>query len=148
MPIPNSILALDVGAQRTGVAVASLAARLPHPLITLQKDETFWTTLENIVEVEKIGLIVVGFPRNLQGRETAQTQAIKDFITELKTHFALPIELQDEALTSKHAETELRARGKLYTKEDIDALAATYILEDYLTSHPKLELHEELDETL
>jgi RNase H-fold protein (predicted Holliday junction resolvase) len=47
----------------------------------------------------------------------------------------LPISWQDEAVTSVRAEEELRARGKPYVREDIDALAATYILEDYLHEH-------------
>lgn len=129
---PSAILALDVGAKRIGVAIASLAARLPRPLITLQRDDTLWPTLQNIVEVEGISKLIVGFPRGMQGQHTAQTEAIEAFVVELKEHFALPIILQDEALTSKHAEDELRARGKPYEKAAIDSLAATYILEDFL----------------
>lgn len=130
---PNpSILALDVGAVRVGVAIASLAARLPRPLITLQRDDTLFPALETIVEVEGVTKLIVGFPRGLQGQHTAQTEAIEAFVEELKQHFPLPVQLQDEALTSKHAEDELRMRGKPYEKEDIDSLAATYILEDYL----------------
>ena len=129
---PSAILALDMGAKRVGVAIASLAARLPRPLITLQQDDTFWPTLESIVEVEGVTKLIVGFPRGLQGQHTAQTEAIEAFVEELKQHFPLPVIMQDEALTSKHAEDELRARGKPYEREDIDSLAATYILEDFL----------------
>lgn len=129
---PAAILALDVGAVRIGVAIASLSARLPRPLITLQRDDTLYPTLQTIVEVEGITKLIVGFPRGLQGQHTQQTEAIEAFVEELKQHFALPVIMQDEALTSKHAEDELRARGKPYEKEDIDSLAATYILEDYL----------------
>ncbi len=131
--IPSSVLALDVGAKRIGVAVASFVARLPHPLITLNAtDENFFAALESIVEVENVTVIVVGFPRGMQGQHTAQTTAIEEFVAELRTHFALPIHFQDEALTSKHARAELEARGKPYDKGDVDALAATYILEDWL----------------
>jgi RNase H-fold protein (predicted Holliday junction resolvase) len=35
-------------------------------------------------------------------------------------------------VTSKQAEAELSSRGKPYSKADIDALAATYILDDFL----------------
>jgi putative Holliday junction resolvase len=129
---PSSILALDVGGKRIGVAIASVEARLPRPLITLQHDDTLFPTLETIIEVEGVKRLVVGFPRGMQGQHTAQTTAIEDFVTELKQHVALPVVLQDEALTSKHAEDELRARGKPYQREDIDSLAATYILDDYL----------------
>jgi putative Holliday junction resolvase len=136
----SSVLALDVGAKRVGVSVTSLAARLPRPLITLLRDDTFFPALENIVEVEEVRTIVVGFPRGLHGQHTAQTQAIEDFTVELRQHFALPIHYQDEALTSKHAEAELRARGRLYDKGDIDALAATYILEDFLSELRQKEM--------
>ena len=130
---PNpSLLALDVGARRVGVAIASLVARLPRPLITLLRDDTLFPTLHTIVEVEGVTKLIVGFPRGLQGQHTAQTEAIEAFVEELKQQFALPVLLQDEALTSKHAEDELRMRGKPFEKEDIDSLAATYILEDYL----------------
>lgn len=132
----DSILALDVGSKRVGVAVATVVARLPHPLITLHaQDEHFMAALESIVEVENVTTLVVGYPRGMQGQHTAQTEAIEAFAQRLREHFALPIHFQDEALTSKHAEAELRARGKPFDKGDIDALAATYILEDWLTQH-------------
>jgi len=139
---PNpSLLALDVGAKRVGVAIASLAARLPRPLITLQRDDTLFPTLQTIAEVEGVNKLIVGFPRGLQGQHTQQTEAIEAFVVELKQHFALPVQLQDEALTSKHAEDELRMRGTPYEKEDIDSLAATYILEDYLKEFKEKVAH-------
>lgn len=136
----RSVLALDVGARRVGVAVADLTARLPRPLITLERDDTFFAALESIVEVEAVGALVVGFPRGMQGQHTNQTRAIEDFTVELRTHFPLPLHMQDEALTSKQAETELIARGKPYDRGAIDALAATYILEDFLGEHRELQL--------
>ena len=133
---PRSVLALDVGAKRVGVAVASLQSRLPRPLITLDRQsDTLFPALENITEVEGVIVLVVGFPRGLQGQRTAQTQAIEDFAQELRQHFALPLHYQDEALTSKHAQAELDARGRPYDRGDIDSLAATYILEDFLREH-------------
>ncbi len=132
---PSSVLALDVGAKRIGVAVATLTARLPRPLITLNWNEAFYPALESIVEVEGVVALVVGFPRGMQGQHTAQTTAIETFTQGLKEHFPLPIHLQDEALTSRHAEAELRARGKPYDKGDVDALAATYILDDWLANN-------------
>ncbi len=45
--------------------------------------------------------------------------------------------MQDEAVTSKHAEAELESRGKPYERGDIDALAATYILQDWLAENPE-----------
>jgi putative Holliday junction resolvase len=133
---PKSVLALDVGSVRVGVAIASLVARLPRPLITMQQGPDFFDALQAILEVEAVGAIVVGFPRGMQGQYTRQTDATLAFVQELKEHVALPVFMQDEALTSRHAEAELKARGRDYDKGDIDALAATYILEDFMKEHP------------
>jgi putative Holliday junction resolvase len=139
MPLTrSSILALDVGDKRVGVAVASVIARLPQPLTTLQRDDSFFSKLDDIAKSEDTGTIVVGLPRGLSGQETRQTAAIEEFVTELKQHSDLPIHLQDEAVTSKHAEAELEKSGKMYNRGDIDALAATYILEDFLLEHKEL----------
>ncbi|HXR50074.1 MAG TPA: Holliday junction resolvase RuvX [Verrucomicrobiae bacterium] len=139
MPLTrSSILALDVGEKRIGVAVASVVARLPRPLTTLARDDRFFVALEDLVKTEDAGTIVVGLPRGLSGQETRQTAAIEEFVTELKQHFDLPIHLQDEALTSAQAEAELEKSGKMYNRGDIDALAATYILEDFLLEHKEL----------
>ncbi len=132
---PKSILALDVGAQRIGVAVASLAARLPRPLTTLKSDESFFVELKSIIEAENAETIVVGLPRGLNGQSTGQTRESEAFAAELGRRCGLPVRFQDEAVTSKHAESELEARGKPYQKGDVDALAATYILEDFLAGH-------------
>ncbi len=135
---PSSVLALDVGARRVGVAVATVQARLPRPLITLIQNETFFDALVSIIEVEGVQAVVVGFPRGMQGQHTAQTDVIESFVEQLKQHVPLPIHLQDEAMTSKHAEAELKARGRTYDRGDIDALAATYILDDFLQEHPNI----------
>lgn len=142
---PNSIAALDVGSKRVGVAVTSLVARLPRPLLTLTRDDRLFEALEKIINEEAIGALVVGLPRGMQGQSTAQTATIEAFKAELRRHFSLPIMFQDEALTSNKAEAELEARGRPYAKSDIDALAATYILEDFLTEHADLSNLTELE---
>ena len=129
---PSSIIALDIGEKRIGVAVASSIARLARPLTTLVLDENFFTNLVEIISRENVSEIVVGMPRNLDGQPTSQTFFVETFVNELQQHTSLPIQFQDEAVTSRLAQEELEARGKTYAKADIDALAATYILQDYL----------------
>lgn len=130
----SSILALDVGSARIGVALASTAARLARPLTTLTNDEHWPPALQAILTAEKVSEIVVGWPRGLDGQVTAQTDYVEQFARRLE-QFGLPVHLQDEALSSKRAEAELSQRGKIGTKADVDALAATYILEDYLADN-------------
>lgn len=136
---PRSVLALDVGSKRIGVAVASMIARLPRPLVTLNAtDRRLFTTLESIIQSENVGRLVIGLPRGMEGQQTAQTESTLEFTKLLKTHFDMPIDMQDEALTSQHAENELQSRGKPYQPGDIDALAATYILSDWFAEHTEL----------
>ncbi|MGF7229423.1 MAG: Holliday junction resolvase RuvX [Candidatus Saccharibacteria bacterium] len=134
MPAINaaSVLSLDVGAQRIGVARASVIAKIASPLTTVINDAQVMETIANLIKQEDAGILVVGLPRNLQSQETAQTRTVQEFIRTLQQHIAIPVYFQDEALTSNKAEAELDARRKPYTKGDIDALAATYILDDFL----------------
>ena len=97
----------------------------------------FLPELKNIIVSENAAALVVGRPRGLSGQQTAQTKRTEIFAEELKT-LGLPVYFQDEAVTSKQAEAELQARGKPYKKSDIDALAAAYILEDWLREHKEL----------
>ena len=128
---PNNYLALDVGSKRIGVALASSVARMPHPLVTLDAESDVYIRLRQIISAESIGHLVVGLPRGLDGHDTEQTTAVRAFVSELEP-LGLPIYLQDEALTSVKAKAELHERGGRYAKGDVDALAATYILEDFL----------------
>ena len=83
--------------------------------------------------------LVVGLPRGLDGQETAQTQTVRDFAAQLREHVAVPMFWQDEALTSQKAEDELSLRKKPFAKGDVDALAATYILDDFLQDNSDLQ---------
>jgi putative Holliday junction resolvase len=139
----NNLLALDIGDRRIGVAYASAIARLASPLTVLANDESVWGTLAELIKTEQIGIIVVGLPRNLRGQDTTQTKLARAFGETLAEKCKLPIIFQDEALTSRQAEAELRNRGKQFSKGDIDALAATYILEDYLRSSASIVRMEE-----
>ena len=139
MPNPNdSIIALDVGDRRIGVARASLIARLPEPLKTIEHLPDTPQTLVELVRRENAAAVVIGLPRGLKGQETPQTSLIREFVVSLKEHLSVPIYTQDEALTSHKAEEELAKRGVRYNKGDVDALAAVYILEDFLLEHPDI----------
>jgi putative Holliday junction resolvase len=136
---PYEILALDVGSVRIGVARASSLVRLPEPLVTLSNDDQTVESIKQLVLEHDVKELVIGLPRGLDGQETGQTTSVREFVANLSQELSLPIFLQDEAVTSRKAEEELLARGKPYGKGDIDALAATYILEDYLKArHGKI----------
>lgn len=126
----ETILALDVGEKKIGVARANKIAAIAEPLVTLPNDENFETSLQSLIREHDVSEVVVGLPRNMNGEETAQTAYVKKFIDNLKLN--VTVHFQDETLTSVHAADILVAKKSAYTKEDIDSLAATIILEDYL----------------
>lgn len=134
----STILALDVGGRRIGVAAANVVARIAHPLVTIENTPETPSVLQRLVDEQQAVGLVVGLPRNLNGDDTAQTRTVKAFVRALQEHITMPVYWQDEAVTSRKAEAELTERGKPYAKGDIDALAATYILEDFLHDHPEV----------
>lgn len=132
----SNTLALDIGDERVGVALAHGDVRIAVPQATLQrKAPDFWQQLQEIIAKNNIAELVLGLPRGLDGQETAQTQSARAFGDELAAITDLQIHWQDEALTSVKAEGILRAQGKPYQKGDIDALAASLILTDYLETN-------------
>lgn len=126
----SSILGVDVGETRVGVALANSVARFASPYATLINTDSIFEQIHDIIKRESVELVIVGLPRNLSGEDTDQTRYCRSFGAHLEAF--VPVAFQDEALTSRKAEAELKARGKAYDKADIDSLAATYILEDFL----------------
>lgn len=129
----KTYIGLDVGEKRIGVAVADTGVRIAIAYDTIVVDGNEVLNIARLAESQAADRIIIGYPRNQQGEETAQTQFVKDFAARLGD--IRPIEFQDESLTSVLAENQLIAQNKPYKKEDIDALAAALILQDYLESH-------------
>jgi putative holliday junction resolvase len=129
----TSIVALDVGEKRVGVAIARLDVKIPRPYGVIPADDNFWSELKQILDTKLARIIVVGLPRGLDGQETAQTLFVREFVKQnIPTSQGYIIKFQDEALTSKLAEEELGRKSVGYTRGEVDALAACYILSDYL----------------
>ncbi len=138
LPPTKSLLALDYGQRRIGVAIASLDAKLPSPHTTVDNDSQSLTKLTQLALDNNCVGIVLGLPRDVKGHETDQTKQVRQFAKQLGDELKLAVYLQDEALTSHKAQQELGAKGLEYNKGSVDALAAVYILEDFLTEHPNI----------
>jgi putative Holliday junction resolvase len=134
MSADDRIIALDVGTKRIGVASAGVVARLAAPLKTLVVTDDILDQIKALVAEQNATGVVVGLPRDMQGSETAQTASTRAFAQKLRQVLTIPVYLIDEAVTSRQAEAELASRKSGFAKGDIDALAATYILEDFLHS--------------
>jgi len=127
----KTLLALDVGEKRIGVAVGDTLVKIAVPFDTIEVDGKEIERIARIVVDEDVDTIIVGYPRNQSGEATAQTAFVEAFASQL-TDMADKVIFQDESLTSVLAEQRLKSYGKPYTKGDVDAQAAALILQDYL----------------
>lgn len=123
---PTTLLGLDVGQKRIGVARGSSLARLASPLMVVNVDGKELAQLGSLITQEGAAALVVGLPRGLDGQDTAQTATVREFAKSLDS-LGLPVYWQDEAGTTKQAEAEAGGRAT-----NIDARAAAIILQDYL----------------
>ena len=127
-------MALDVGTRRIGVAMADFRVKIAVPFGWLENDDS---TIQKIVELvlrNDINTIVVGYPRNQSGEPTQQTKYVENFVDQLaEIDLDTKVVFQDESLTSVQAEQRLG--NKIKDKGEIDAEAASIILQDYLEEH-------------
>lgn len=117
---PEEFIGVDVGSKRVGLARGSSKAKIAQPLKVVPSDQA-------VVELSRLNPdgIVVGLPRGLEGQETAQTSTVRNWVKQAQNQLKTPFYWQDEALTSVAAE-------KSAHKEDVDAIAASVILQDFL----------------
>lgn len=134
-----NILSLDIGERRIGVALADFSAPFPAPVTTLEAGDSLVADLESLLKKHHVKAVVIGLPRNQSGERTKQTDRVEKIVSLLGIPESIPIYWQDESLTSVKAEKELESRKKPYTKAAVDALAATYILEDFIRANPSLK---------
>ncbi|HEM4824709.1 TPA: Holliday junction resolvase RuvX [Streptococcus suis] len=133
------IMGLDVGSKTVGVAISDplgfTAQGLEIIPIDEEKGEFGLQRLTELVEQYKVDKFVVGLPKNMNntsGPRVEASQAYGDLLTE---RYKLPVDYQDERLTTVAAERMLIeqadiSRGK--RKKVIDKLAAQLILQNYL----------------
>jgi len=130
----QSLVCLDVGEKRIGVAIADTSVRIALPFDTILVDGGELTAIATIVTAEQADTIVVGYPRNQSGESTAQSEYAVRFADTLHD-ITDKIIFQDESLTSVIAEQRLKESGRPYDKKEIDAYAAAIILQDYLEAN-------------
>jgi putative holliday junction resolvase len=136
------IVGLDVGERRIGVAVSDATGTLARPVGVLRAPALDAHALEQAAaevarlaaEEDGVARIVVGLPRRLDGSPNDMTPKVERFAKELGARTQLPVELQDERLSSHEADSRLAQREKDWRarKQKLDAAAAAIILQDYL----------------
>lgn len=135
MPKNNqNLMALDVGQKRIGVSVATSDMKIAVAQGVILMEDDFLGEIKQRLLDNNTDILVVGYPRNQSGEPTEQTKYVEDFVGNLGD-LGVKIVFQDESLTSVMAEDRLKQQSKSYSKEDIDSLAASIILQDYLEAN-------------
>ena len=135
----KNILAIDYGTKVTGLA-AFCPGRDPFPYpigkINYRDDQSLIKEIEIYVNDQSSDIIVLGLPLRTDGSESEMTKKVQHFGKQLQQHFsAFTLFYQDEYLSSFEAQERMKRSPRYHFKvnpEEIDALAATIILEDFI----------------
>jgi len=133
-----SILGLDPGSKRVGMALSDELGMIAQPLDYLPAEpfEEFIRQLLQLIETRGVEMILVGMPRNMDGSYGPAAEKVREFVAFLKDAITVPIQLWDERLTTVSAQKSLIAAGtrREKRKEKVDKIAAAIILQGYLDS--------------
>ncbi|WP_448248259.1 Holliday junction resolvase RuvX [Thalassotalea agariperforans] len=131
----RSVLGFDFGKKFIGIAIGQELTGSASPLGSVKANDGIpnWDNIEKYLKEWLPDYLVVGLPLNMDGTEQPLTKAAKKFGNRLHGRFGLPVEFQDERLTTADAKERLFAQGgyKNLTKDNVDALSASLIIESY-----------------
>jgi putative Holliday junction resolvase len=139
MELKGRVMAIDLGEKRIGLAISDplrLVAQ-GHSVIKRKSRREDFARYQQVIAEQDITLVVMGLPVPLSGIEGDKAAWVRDYSADLQTHLTVPVILWDEALSTKRAEASLRAQGRKLKKikERVDAVAAAFILQDYLEAN-------------
>lgn len=132
------ILAIDYGTRRTGLAVTDVLRIIPNGLATVATHE-LPSFLASYFSKEPVDIVVVGYPTNMNGQDSASMAQIRPFVDKLRKQYPdKRIEMFDERFTSVIAHRAIldSGIGKMARRNKalVDEISATIILESYMDS--------------
>ena len=137
------IMAIDYGDAHTGIAVSDPTGFLAGftTVITAYRPEAVAEQVAALAKEHGAEELVLGHPKNMDGTRGPRAEKAEAMAELLKEATGLPVVLWDERRTTIDAHQILMSGGKNAKKRKkvVDAVAASLILEGYLTykkSHP------------
>lgn len=132
----SRILSIDYGLKRTGIAVTDEMQIIASGLTTIPS-ETLIPFLKDYFSKEKVGKVIIGEPKQMNGTPSESAAIIEKFITVFQKEFPeMILDRVDERFTSKMAFQTMIDSGlkknQRKNKALIDEIAATIMLQDYL----------------
>jgi putative Holliday junction resolvase len=152
----RTILAMDYGRARIGLALADAETRMAKPLSTMERvnRNEDMRRLRELVREQGVKQIVVGLPLRMDGTRGAMAEEAERFAQRVRKQIGVPVEMVDERLTSWEAErlleegqgrfihdeklTGSRKPKNVQARMTVDAVAAAVILKEYL-DRPEIE---------
>ena len=133
------IMGLDVGSKTVGVAISDplgfTAQGLEIIQIDEEKEQFGFERLTELVEQYKVDKFVIGLPKNMNNTSGPRVYASRAYGEKIAEFFQIPVDYQDERLTTVAAERMLIEQADISRskrKKVIDKLAAQLILQNYL----------------
>ena len=130
------VLALDIGEVRVGVAVSDPAGRVASPVCVLPAQEVLAhaVTCRRVLEDWDPELLVCGRPMTLAGEEGPQAARVREQAERVAAACGLPLEFEDERLSSAEAKRILREQGfsERAMRGKVDMVAASLFLQAWL----------------
>ena len=134
-----TVLGLDVGERRVGIAISDPTELLARPLSVLIRKSNLidGTELSRIVSQHEVRTIVVGLPLSAEDKIGEQARRTLAFTRFLRRHIGVPVVTWDERFSTLTAERRMADGGvsKARRRAMIDAAAAATILDEWLTAH-------------
>jgi putative Holliday junction resolvase len=132
-------LGIDYGDVRVGLAMSDELGITAQGLDTLtinNSDKIFVNSICDIIKNNNVGIIVIGYPKNMDGTKSLKTEKIDKLVEVLKQRTGLNVIKWDERLTTVSAYRTMKDLNISQKNKNkvADKLAATYILEGYLDS--------------
>ena len=138
-PLSQSILSLDIGLKRIGIAGCDSLGITVTPLIAIKR-----TSFDQ--DIKKISLycknrsvkgLVVGLPLDEKGNPTKQSEICKNYGEKVAKALQLPIALVNEHSSTWQAGNEFNLKGDRTGK--LDSASAVILLEQWLNEGPELK---------
>lgn len=135
----SRLMAIDYGGKRTGIAVTDEMQMIASGLTTVATKELF-AFLTDYFSKENVEKVVIGEPKRLNNEPSQIADEIVKFVEKFKQQFAtIEVVRMDERFTSKMAFQTMIDSGlkkkQRQNKALVDEIAATILLQDYLTYH-------------
>ena len=132
----GALLGVDPGTKTLGLAISDRTRLIATPLETIRR-EKFTLDAQYLLKLyadNEASALIVGLPVNMNGTHGPRTQSVRDFCSNLLKLQDIPIFLWDErlstmAVTRGMLEADMSRKKR---KENVDKLAASYILQGVL----------------